>query len=107
VHDSREGHIRVTIGPDGNIERGDKSLIRTQGPREWYEEGSKRTSAVLKPVGQWNRLKVTDTGATFQVTLNGTMVRELNMAVSPRKGAFALRPGGEMDFANLFVRELK
>jgi hypothetical protein len=107
VSDSREGHIRVTLGPDGKIERSDKSQIRTQGPREWYEEGSKRTDTVLKPVGQWNRLQVTDAGAIFRVTVNGAEVRELNMTVSRRKGVFALRPGGEMDFANLFVRESK
>jgi hypothetical protein len=107
VHDSREGHTSVTISPDGKIERGDKSLIRTQGPREWHEESSKKTTAALKPAGQWNRLQVTDSGGTFAVIVNGTVVRELNMSVSPRKGAFGLRPGGEMDFANLFVRELK
>jgi hypothetical protein len=107
VCDSREGHIRVTIGPDGKIERADKSLIRTQGPRERYEEGSKKSMAALKTVGQWNRLQVKDTGTTFRVTVNGTEVRELSTAVSPRKGAFAVKPEGQMDFANLFVRELK
>jgi hypothetical protein len=107
LHDSREGHTRVTIAPDGKIARGDKSLIRTQGPRQWYEEGSTRASAILKPPGQWNRLQVTDTGTRFKVTVNGTEVRELSAAMSPRSGAFAVRPEAEIDFANLFVRELK
>src|SRR5206468_9848917 len=107
VSDSREGHIRITIGPDGSIERGGKSVIRTQGPGERYEEDKKRTNTVLKPAGQWNRLQVTNAGATFQLTVNGTVAKELNMAGSPRQGTFALRPDGEMDFANLFVRELK
>jgi hypothetical protein len=107
VHDGPDGHVRVTIGPDGKVDRTFKDVIHTQGPRVWSEESSKGALTVLKPVGQWNRLQVTDAGATFKVTINDTEVTELSTAVSPRKGAFALRPGGEMDFANLFVRELK
>jgi len=104
VSDSREGHVRITIGPDGTMERGDKSV---KGPRERDEGDIKRTNTVLKPAGQWNRLQVTNAGATFQVTINGAVARELNMAGASRKGTFALRPEGEMDFANLFVRESK
>jgi len=44
---------------------------------------------------------------TDSVTVNGTVARELNMAGASRKGTFALQPEGEMDFANLFVRESK
>ncbi len=37
--------------------------------------------------------------------INGTAVKELTTAVSSRRGVFALRPEGKMDFANLFVRQ--
>jgi hypothetical protein len=45
----------------------------------------------------------------FQFSLRTLMIGVTLLAVplSPRKGAFSLRPGGEMDFANLFVRELR
>jgi hypothetical protein len=107
VHDGREGHARVTIGTDGKIDLTFKDRIRTQGPKVWTEESSKGAHTDLKAAGQWNRLQITDAGAIVRVTVNGTEVKELSTAVSPRKGAFALRPNGEMDFANLFVRELK
>jgi hypothetical protein len=40
------------------------------------------------------------------LTVNGVEVGPLKMAVSD-KGTFGLKPGGEMSFGNLFVRELK
>jgi Domain of Unknown Function (DUF1080) len=107
VCDGADGDIRITIGPDGETKASFKSLTRTQGPRVSSEESSKGAVAVLKPAGQWNRLQVTLAEATFKVTVNGKVVKELNAAMSPRKGAFALRPAGEMDYTNLFVRELR
>jgi hypothetical protein len=108
VHESREGHMRVTIGPDGKIDAHGRELIRTQGPGERYDESGTGAHTALKPVGQWNRLQVTLAGATSSVAVNGTVVRELTNKVSaPQKGAFVLQPQGEMDFANLFVRELR
>jgi hypothetical protein len=108
VHDGREGHMRATIAPEGKIEVNGKELIRTQGPRERYEESGAATHTALKPAGQWNRLQVTLAGAKSGVTVNGRVVGELSNKVSaPATGALALRPGGAMDFANLFVREVK
>jgi hypothetical protein len=107
VHDGREGHARVTVSPDGKVVLTFKDLIRTQGPQVRAEESSTGASAALKPAGEWNRLQVTDAGGTFRVTINGTERKELTTAVSPRKGAFVLQPGSEMDFANLFVREVR
>jgi hypothetical protein len=106
VRDGADGQARVTIGPDGKVDLTFKDVIRTQGPGTQTEESNKRAMTALKPVGQWNRLQIT-TGAMFKVTVNGTVVKELSTEVSPRKGAFTLRPEEEMDFANLFVRELK
>jgi hypothetical protein len=107
VHDGSEGHARVTVSPDGKVVRTFKDLIRTQGPGVRAEESSRGASAALEPVGEWNRLRVTDAAGTFKVTVNGTEVKGLTTAVSPRRGAIVLQPGDEMGFANLFVRELK
>jgi hypothetical protein len=97
-----DGHTSVTVGPDGKIEADGKALTPNQDPK-----GGEGTLTALKPAGQWNRLQVTLTEGKLQVTVNGTPVGTLNKTVSPPRGAFALRPEGEMDFANLFVRELK
>ena len=93
VHDGKDGHVRVTIAPDGKIENTFKDVIHTQ-PGVHNEESSKGALAVLKPVGQWNRLQVTDAGATFKVTVNGAEVTELSAAVSPRgERSFSVLPG--------------
>ncbi len=64
--------------------------------------------------GQWNRLAVTvkegkAAGQELTVTLNGKLLgRETGPALErPEKGSLVIDPEGEMDFANLFVRELK
>ncbi len=105
VHDGADGQVWITLAPDGKIERTFKDVVHTQGPQVRKEEGSQGASVVLKPAGQWNRLQATDTGRTFKVMINGTAVKELTTAVSSRRGVFALRPEGKMDFANLFVRQ--
>jgi hypothetical protein len=107
VRDGTDGHVRITIAPDGKIYRTFKDVVHTQGPQVRSEESSKGAAVALKPAGQWNRLQVTDARGTFKVMINGGVVKELTTAVSPRRGVFALRPEGEMDFANLFVRDLK
>jgi hypothetical protein len=107
VHDGTEGHVRITIAPDGKMDRIFKDVVHTQGPQVRSEESSTAATVALQPAGQWNRLQVTDAGGTFKVMLNGKVVKALTTAVSPRRGVFALRPEGEMDFANLFARELK
>ena len=65
----------------------------------------------LKQAGQWNRLRVLANHTTIQVHLNGRLLEESTGMLSkldlPSSGAFALEPEGEMDFANMFVRELK
>jgi hypothetical protein len=68
-----------------------------------------KTSENVKPAGQWNRLHVTLKGKAVTFTVNGkaTGIGETQWDGVPAKGAFAFRPQGETDFANLFVRELK
>jgi hypothetical protein len=107
VCDGADGGMRIAIGPDGETKAGFESLIHIQGPRVRSEESAKRAVAVLQPAGQWNRLHVALAAATVKVMVNGKVVKELNAAALPRKGAFALRPAGEMDYANLFVREVR
>jgi hypothetical protein len=61
----------------------------------------------MKPNGQWNRLRIVKRGERLEVHLNdGTPFRAELKSLRGKK-AFAVRPQGEMDFANLFVRELK
>ena len=60
----------------------------------------------LKANGQWNRLQVALKGTTFRVALNGEAAGEIDMKGAAPKGFLALLPSEEMDFANLFVREL-
>ena len=69
---------------------------------------SAEEKAPLKPAGQWNRLRgsLEENGA-FDLTLNGEFLMKGRPPAVAKKGAFVLRPEGEMDFANLFVRELK
>jgi hypothetical protein len=59
---------------------------------------------VVKPAGQWNRLKVTMEG---DIVVNDKKLASVRSASNPKKGSLTLRPDGAMDFANLFVRELK
>ena len=49
-------------------------------------------------------------GAIWEVRINGKVVELLEdfpIALAAKRGTFSLRPNGEMDSANLFVRELK
>jgi hypothetical protein len=94
VRDQTDNFMKITIGPDGRGSAHAKQI-------------DTKISTTIKAGGEWNRLQATLTGETIRVTVNGTMVQGLSEPVSPPKGAFALRPKGGMDFANLFVRELQ
>jgi hypothetical protein len=66
----------------------------------------------LKPAGQWNRLRIAVVGnKSLKTFFNGTPDLDLGGDKEPlgihTTGAFVLHPEGEMDFGNLFVRELK
>jgi hypothetical protein len=65
----------------------------------------------LKPSGQWNRLQASilsgEKGMSIKLTLNGKLLSKNEKFPGPEKGTFVLQPEGEMDFGNLFVRELK
>jgi Domain of Unknown Function (DUF1080) len=72
-----------------------------------FEMPTARSSGAVegwKPAGQWNRLRASLRGP---VEINGKVVVPVHAAGALAKGTLTLRPEGEMDFANLFVRELK
>jgi len=60
------------------------------------------------PVGKWERIRLSLKGDTLRVTdaSGKAAVFKFDPLPGP-KGAFALRPEGEMEFRSLFVRELK
>ncbi len=80
------------------------------GPRDRTAVG-RSGNPQMKPAGQWNRLRVMVTDTIGRVELNGWVLTEEKRTPSesglPPQGAFVLHPEGEMDFANLFVGELK
>jgi hypothetical protein len=69
--------------------------------------GQSRTFSGLRPSGEWNRLHATLQGTSVKMTINGKATLAMDLTGLPLRGTFALEPGGEMEFANLFVRELK
>jgi hypothetical protein len=62
-----------------------------------------------KPLGQWNRFHITMKGDRLTVVLNGKMVIEnAHLPGVPARGPIALQHHGDpIEFANLFIRELK
>jgi hypothetical protein len=92
VHGDENDGFTVALSPDGKCEIRGSSFEK---------------SGDLKPAGQWNRLRVNFFGGAFTVTLNDGKGMEFNKVALPSKAALGLRPEGEMDFANLFVREVK
>jgi hypothetical protein len=61
----------------------------------------------LKSLGQWNRLHFVWNDRTISVVINGKSTCVAKNVDLPAQGSLALVPDGPMDFANLFVRELK
>jgi hypothetical protein len=90
----RDGQgVKVTITSAGKV----SNLIGNQGPT---------LGTNLNP-GAWNRLKFTVTRNALNVVVNGTAKLAQGNIELPAQGSFAIQPDGPMDFANLFVRELK
>jgi hypothetical protein len=92
--------VTFTILPDEQL------ALERKGQRghEW-SIASPRT--VPLSAGQWNRLTLKLKGKSFEARINGKLAESQPSVDLPTKGTFALRPEAEMDFANLFVRELK
>ena len=62
-----------------------------------------------KPIGQWNRFVITMKGDRLTVVLNGeTVVHNAQLPGVPARGRIALQHHGDpIQFASLFIRELK
>ena len=72
------------------------------------EHGSSVSFPYVKPAGQWNRLRATMNGDALEVAISGAKTPFAQITRLPRaRHGFTLRATGEMDFGNLFVREVK
>ena len=62
-----------------------------------------------RPVGQWNRFIITMRGDRVTVVLNErTVIENAQLPDVPTKGSIGLQHHGDpMQFANIFIRELK
>src|SRR5262245_3263814 len=90
---------------------GDLKLTLTPGGQAtgFGTDGRIFTGENLKPAGQWNRLHATLKGKEVSLAVNhkALSLARAELKQLPASGAFRLLPEGEMDFANLFVREVK
>jgi hypothetical protein len=65
-------------------------------------------SAEGAKAGQWNRLQVTMRGQQMMARLNDKVLVEKTLGDAPREGVFGLEhSGAPIQFANIYVRELK
>jgi hypothetical protein len=97
-------NLSIKVGADGRI----NTRFTKVGPVQVDTGRRKESRASLKPAGEWNRVQLTIQGTTLVISMNGSKPEQFdtNLPASAKR-SFALRPGGEMDFANLFARELK
>jgi hypothetical protein len=97
----QQKELKLTFTPDGTISMDISARDRGKGA------GSNERP--LRPIGQWNRMRISIHQQTHQLTLNG---QDLALGrgrsdILPQKFTLIFQPEGEMDFGNLFVRELK
>jgi hypothetical protein len=85
----KEG-VEFEFDPDGSVRVSGSTVGRPAG---------------MKPAGQWNRIHAIQKRFGVQLEINGSPGVGVPGDGLPQKGAFVLRSRGEMDFANLFVRE--
>jgi 3-keto-disaccharide hydrolase len=87
--------LSVIIGPDGSF-------------GAFARGGFKGSTKHLKPVKEWNRLRVTIKDGKTALELNGENETPTEGINAPsEKGSITLGCSSEMDFGNLFVRPLK
>ncbi len=96
LREEKGSGVKVLVEPEGKI------IMSAPSAGESVGEGK-----AFKPAGQWNRLRLSLQDGKCRVTINNGTFMEMPVRGLPAKGAFVLQPGGAMDFANLFVRELK
>src|SRR5262249_3332169 len=69
--------------------------------------GSADTTKNVKPAGEWNRLLVRRKEGLLVIFVNDQIIISMGLPSAPEKSTIELRPEGEMNFGNLFVREIK
>jgi 3-keto-disaccharide hydrolase len=100
LRDNREASVLLTFKADG-------TFVHQFPAGDYFARSKPRVLKELKTAGQWNRLQAAVKGKSLTVTVNGKVVENHETTEPEPKSRFGLRPDGEMDFANLFVRELK
>jgi hypothetical protein len=92
----------------GTLKIGD--MLRTDftpKPRA-FEVKSEGQAPGIKPAGQWNRLLVKRQGNNFELTINTTDQAKIPTAGNLGKGRVGLLDtGAPVEYANIFIRELK
>jgi 3-keto-disaccharide hydrolase len=100
LRDNREASVILTF-------KGDGTFLYQFPAGDYFGKSKPSALKELKPAGQWNRLQAAVKGKTLTVMVNGKeMVKQETTEPEP-KSNFGLRPVGEMEFANLFVRVMK
>lgn len=61
----------------------------------------------LNPNGRWNRFEGTVRDGELSLSLNGTQLDAASFATSDRKKPLSILTNGPVDFANIYVRDLK
>jgi hypothetical protein len=99
---SGDRRLRLSALASGQVSVMDESASEVE------REGIVTEKPPAKPSGQWNRLLARMERARVVVFVNGDRVVAIDRLKVPAKGPIALfAHGGPVEFANVFVRELK
>ncbi len=72
-----------------------------------FSTSDSRISGQLEAVGRWNRLEGTVRGNRLSLIVNGREVlSDEELSELPERGPLSISPGGPLELANIFVREL-
>ena len=96
---------KIKITPTGQVTtsvHADSGAARSTATSSGMADG-------VKGPGNWNRLRIRQQGDSLEVAVNRKLfgIMGTNKDSPPQSAAFMLVPGSAMDFANLFVREMK
>jgi hypothetical protein len=72
-----------------------------------HVDASRGSFKEFKPPGQWNRLHATLLGQSLELNVNGKPAFKVDIGAAESVGTFGIGGVGELEFGNLFVRDLK
>ncbi len=101
LRDNREASVLLTVTADG------KFVYQVPAGEYFARNKEPLVPKEFKRAGQWNRLQAAVKGNTMTVMVNGQELVKQQTTEPEPKSRFGLRPEGEMEFANLFVRGVK